>query len=151
MATSDFSNPEREGTGRTSVDEVHRRVGRNLLMFQAAEEGLRFSLPYVHPDSSKNGAQAMREYTERRVSDKSLGFLIEQFKQAANGDAQMLAEELEAFVDARNELVHHFYRNPRFDLRGPDGVPAALAYLDEQYERARAWADVFRAQAIAVL
>jgi hypothetical protein len=133
------------------VDEIQRRVGRNLLMFQAAEESLRLVLPYVHPDGSRNGAEAMLEYAQDRVSKKSLGLLIEQFKQAADGDKQLLGQELEAFVDARNELVHHFYRNPSFNLTAPDGATAALAYLDEQYQRAREWAEIFRAHSAALL
>ena len=44
--------PQRPGS-RSLLDEIHRRVGRNLLMFQAAEESLRFVLPYIHPDGSK--------------------------------------------------------------------------------------------------
>ena len=63
-------------------------------MFQAAEESLRFVQPYIHPDGSKNGADATHEYAQRRVSDKPLGLLIEQFKQAADGDKQLIAEEL---------------------------------------------------------
>lgn len=93
----------------------------------------------------------MHEYAQRRVSDKSLGLLIEQFKQAADGDKRLIAEELEAFVETRNELVHRFHRNPSFDLTAPDGATAALAYLDEQFERAREWAEIFRAHSAALL
>jgi hypothetical protein len=136
---------------KSVIDEIYRRVGRNLLVFQAAEEALRFVLPYIHPDGSRNGAEAMREYAETSVSGKTLGPLIEQFNQAADGDKQLLARDLKAFVDARNQLVHHFNRNPRFDLKTSDGATAALAYLDEQYQRARDWADIFRAHSSALL
>jgi hypothetical protein len=146
-----LEKPETEEERQSLADEVRRRVGRNLLMFQAAEEALRFVLPYIHPDGSKNGAEAMREYAESRVSDKSLGLLMEQFKQAAAGDKELMAHELKAFVDARNQLVHHFYRNPSFDLTAADGATAALAYLDEQYQRTRDWADIFRAHSAALL
>jgi hypothetical protein len=133
------------------VDEIHRRVGRNLLTFQAAEESLRFVLPYLHPDGSKKGADAMRDYAKRSVAKKPLGLLIDQFEEAAEGDKQRLVQELKAFVIARNELVHHFYRNPSFNLTSPDGVSAAVAYLDAQYEQAREWARIFRAHVAAVL
>jgi hypothetical protein len=143
--------PETEEERQSLANEVRRRVGRNLLMFQVAEEALRLVLPYIHPDGSKNGADAMREYAEHRVSDKSLGLLIEQFKQAATGDKELIAQELKSFVDARNQLVHHFHRNPSFDLTAPDGATAALAYLDEQYERTSEWVDIFRANSAALL
>jgi hypothetical protein len=137
--------------GGSLVDEIHRRVGRNLLAFQAAEESLRFVLPYIHPDGSKNGADALRDYAERNVAKKPLGLLIDQFAEAAEGDKQPLVQDLEAFVIARNELVHHFYRNPSFNLTSPDGASAAVAYLDQQYEQAREWVRIFRAQVAAVL
>lgn len=136
---------------RELVDELHRRVGRNLLLFQAAEESLRGVLPYAHPEGSRNGVEAMRKYAEDQVSGKPLGLLIEQFNQSVEGDKQLIAQELKAFVDARNQLVHHFYRNPAFDLRTPDGVTAALTYLDDQYRQTCEWAHIFRAQAAGVL
>lgn len=147
-----YLEAETERENRLLVDEINRRVGRNLLMFQAAEESLRFVLPYVHPDGSKQGAEPMRVYAEGSVSDRTLGPLIEQFKQAAKtDDKQLLAQDLMAFVDARNELVHHFYRNPAFDLTAANGATAALAYLDEQFRRAREWGNIFRDYAAAVL
>ena len=146
-----MSNTPQQPGSRSPLDEIHRRVGRNLLMFQAAEESLRIVLPYIHPEGSKNGVDAMHEYARRRIADKSLGLLIEQFKQAADGDKHLIAEELKAFVDTRNELVHRFYRNPSFDLAAPGGATAALAYLDEQFQRAREWAAIFRAHSAALL
>lgn len=133
------------------IDEIHRRIGRNLLNFQAAEESLRFVLPYFHPDGARNGMDAMRAYAEHNVAKKPLGFLIDQFEEAAEGDKQLLVGELKAFLNARNELVHHFYRNPAFNLTAPDGATAALAYLDGQYEQTREWARLFRAQVAVVL
>ena len=111
---------------------------------------MRFVLPYLHPDGSKKGADAMRDYAERRVAKKPLGLLIDQFEEAAEGDKQPLVQELRAFVIARNELVHNFCRNPSFNLTSPDGVRAAVAYLDAQYEQAREWARIFRATGAAV-
>jgi len=133
------------------IDEIYRRVGRNLLTFQAAEESLRLVLPYIHPDGSKKGADAMRDYVERSIARKPLGLLIDQFEEAAEGDKQRLVQELKAFVIARNDFVHHFYRNRSFDLTSPTGADAAIAYLDEQYEQTREWARIFRALVAALL
>jgi len=119
-------------------------------MFQAIEQSLRLILPYMHPDGSKKGLDAMREYVES-ISNKSLGVLIGQFNEAMSGDKDLIAPELKALVDARNDLVHHFYRNTQFDLLAPDAAERALAYLDAQHHQAREWAELFRVQAGVVL
>jgi hypothetical protein len=37
------------------IGDLHRRIGRNLLRFQAIEQSLRLTLSYVHPDGGANG------------------------------------------------------------------------------------------------
>jgi hypothetical protein len=124
-------------TRKPTIDEIHRRVGRNLLDFQTIEQALRFILPFVHPDGSKKGGPAMRKYRKRRVKKKSLGLLVGQFNEAVSSDRELIELELQALVDARNVLVHRFHSNEHFDLTAPNGAAAAIAYLDEQHERFR--------------
>ena len=40
--------------------------------------------------------------------------------------------------------MHGIYSNPRFDLLSPSGASDLLAYLDEQYNQAEEWAEIFR-------
>jgi hypothetical protein len=139
---------------RPPIHEIHRRVGRNVLEFQAIEQALRFILPYIHPKASKQGLAAMRKYRRGKVRKRSLGMLVDQFNEAVSGDKDLkglIQRELKALVKARNDLVHQFYRNHRFNLLAADGAAAAIAYLDEQHERFRESAKFFRAQTAAVL
>ncbi|HLF10858.1 MAG TPA: hypothetical protein VJA26_06555, partial [Gammaproteobacteria bacterium] len=129
----------------------HRRVGRNLLLFQAIEQSLRFMLPYVHPDGSASGAEAMRQYQRHNIERKSLGPLLEQFRGSVSGTPDLLETGLNGLLAARNELVHHFYANERVDFLSPSGGAAALAYLEEQYKYAQEWAEIFPAQSLVLL
>jgi hypothetical protein len=106
----------------------------------------------MHPDGSRQGLDALREYIEEHVSGKSLGPLIGQFNEAIlSNDKDLIALELKELVDARNTLVHYFYRNKHFDLLRPGGAQAAIAYLDEQYELFQGWSELFRKASLAVL
>lgn len=133
------------------IDEIHRRIGRNLLRYQGIEECLRLLLPYIHPDASAKGADAMRSYQQQNVASKSLSPLVQQFRAAVAGIPEPSKDTLHQLQTARNELVHEIYRNPRFDLLSPSGASDLLAYLDEQYSQAEEWAEIFRVQSLVVL
>jgi hypothetical protein len=136
---------------KETIDEIHRRVGRNLLRYQGIEECLRLILPYVHPDASAKGADAMRSYQQQNVASKSLLPLIQQFRTAVADMPESWDDTLQQLQKARNELVHEIHRNPRFDLLSPSGASDLLAYLDEQYKRAEEWAEIFRVQSLVLL
>src|SRR6185436_13043026 len=55
---------------KQTIDEIHRRIGRNLLRYQGIEECLRLLLPYIHPNASAKGADAMRSYQQQNVASK---------------------------------------------------------------------------------
>jgi hypothetical protein len=136
---------------KETVDEIHRRIGRNLLRYQGIEESLRLILPYIHPDASAKGADAMRSYQQQNVASKSLSPLIQQFRAAVAGIPEPSNDTLQQLQKARNELVHEIHRNPRFDLLSPSGASDLLAYLDEQYSQAEEWAEIFRVQSLVLL
>jgi hypothetical protein len=131
------------------IDELHRRLGRNLLRFQEIELSLKLMLPYMHPDTGARGAQAMQEYQARNVDGKSLGLLVEQFKRALNGTPELWESGLAMLLDARNELVHHFYH--RFDFVHADNIQKAIEYLDCQYRQAEEWWHILRVQSLVLL
>ena len=95
----------------------------------------------------------MRRYRENRVGRQTLGPLIEEFKGAVNfgPDREPRERELTALVEARNDLVHGFYRNSAFNLLAADAAGQAIAYLDEQYAQFISWGELFREQSLAVL
>lgn len=135
--------------GRCLIDEVHRRLGRNLLRFQEIELPLKLMLPYVHPDGGAKGTKAMQEYQARNVEGKSLGLLVEQFKSAISGTPELWESGLAALLEARNELVHHFYH--QFDFVQPESVQKAIEYLDTQYRQAEEWWQILRVQSLVLL
>lgn len=134
---------------QSTIDEVHRRIGRNLLRFQGIEQSLRFLLPYCHPEGGAKGADAMREYREQHVSGKSLGLLIAQFKASITCTPDHLDSGLARVLASRNELAHEFY--VKFDFTSPNAVTDALEYLDQQYQDAEEWAEIFRTQSLILL
>jgi hypothetical protein len=136
---------------KETIDEIHRRIGRNLVRYQGIEECLRFILPYVHPDASAKGAYAMRNYQQRNVASKSLSPLIQQFRTAVAEMPESWDDTLQQLQKARNELVHAIHRNPQFDLLSPSGASDLLAYLDEEYQRAEEWSRIFRVQSLVLL
>lgn len=135
----------------TKVDELHRRVGRNLLRFQEIEQSLRGMLPYIHPDGSKHGVDAMQAYQRAKLDGTPLGILIGQFKESLDGIPEFWESGLDRLLKERNDLVHHFHKNSRFDLLLPSGLDEALVYLDEQYHNTAEWAGIIRTHSLIVL
>jgi hypothetical protein len=131
------------------ISGLHCRLGRNLLRFQEIELSLKLMLPYIHPDGGAKGAEAMRDYQARNVAGKSLGLLVEQFKSAVKGTPELWESGLAALLEARNELVHHFYH--RIDFLQPDSVQGAIEYLDTQYRDADEWWRILRVQSLVLL
>jgi hypothetical protein len=113
---------------------MHRRIGRNLLRFQEIEHGLKFMMPYVHPEARGGGLDAfMRMRTE--TASGTLGILVGRYKEAIKTEPpELFDEELQKLVDARNELVHNFLRLPGIDWMSPDSIDAANQHLDKQFE-----------------
>jgi hypothetical protein len=58
------------------TDELHRRIGGNLLRLQAMELSLKFVLPYTHPDGGAKGADAMRAYQSKDVTGKPFHVMV---------------------------------------------------------------------------
>lgn len=120
-------------------------------MFQRIEQNFRLILPYIHPEGHRKGADAMRTYQRTRVDNRTLGQLAEDFKESVSGSKELIDLTLSDLVAARNDLVHHFYRNERFSFLDEDGLKDALGYLDEQQRSVRVWDEISSAHAVAVL
>lgn len=159
------------------TDEVLRRVGRNLVIFQQAESLLKFLL------SNHNVAGTFENFADKhqkhvaKINRTTLGNLVETYKNEvmqdagedtddgpASGEEAMLRfrfsvnienehiesmrAELEAMKDERNELVHHFL--PRWQPENGEVMQATLAYLDEQRQRVMPILDHLKATTEAV-
>jgi hypothetical protein len=146
--------------GRTpATDEVLRRVGRNLVIFQQVEHVLKFLTTHArfHAPASQF-AEHFAKHTES-IRKKSMGDLAGKltdtvltqderdttpdtideawfgFRFTIETDAESVVRheaELKELVDRRNELVHHFL--PRWQAAVGGDAEAALTWLDEQRE-----------------
>jgi len=118
-----------------ALDDLHRRIGRNLLRFQQIEFALKFALPYMHPDGGKAGFEALKKYRER-IGSKPLGEVVQALEESIDIPDGFFSRKLKDVVDARNAFVHHFFELPGIDLMSPTGLAELTRYLDQQYESA---------------
>lgn len=145
------------------IDEVFRRIGRNLLLFQRIERLMKEILAesvVAGPVRSTAAALADRR---ARLFARSLGQLVEKLLAEVLGDSndarvpdeveeawvsfrvstQLEGEPLDHFVrdiravvDTRNELVHHFLLT--WPLSSELGAMEALNHLEAQWVSGRA-------------
>jgi hypothetical protein len=146
--------------GRTpATDEVLRRVGRNLVIFQQVENVLKFLTTHArfHAPASQfakrfaKHAESIRRKSMGDLADKLTDTVLTHdehdttpdaideawfgFRFTIETDAESVARheaELKELVDRRNELVHHFLPQWRAAVGG--GAEAALTWLDAQRE-----------------
>lgn len=141
-------------------DEVLRRVGRNLIVFQQIEHFLKVLLAnHKNAGTPETYVSNLQDQTEC-INKKMLGHLVDKygtdaFKDAGaqvpedegadgwihfsfhiSGDAEFvesMRRDLKVMTDERNELVHHFL--PRWQPNALDKLEEALVYLDAQREK----------------
>jgi len=53
-------SPELQNRAAQLTDELHLKIGRNLLRFQRIELQVKFMLPYIHPKGGKSGLDALK-------------------------------------------------------------------------------------------
>ena len=147
-----------------ATDEILRRVGRNLVIFQQVERALKFLTTHAH-FRAPAGEFAERFHAHTKtVERKTMGQLaasvedffldrpdaepddIEEawlgFRFSVEAEAEAIARcerELKDLVDRRNELVHHFL--PRWEASIAGEPDAALSWLDDQRQAAVAVLD----------
>jgi hypothetical protein len=138
-------------SGSNSIDEVHRRIGRNLLRFLEIETGLKLVLPYLHPDGGAKGAEALREFRDKHVRSRTLGPLLERLSESINAPVGFFEKSFEVICNARNKLIHHFYDLPEVNLLRPDRIGQALDYLDRQFHESEELYKFVRLQSLCVL
>lgn len=125
-----------ESEYRELVNEVFRKIGRNILIFQQIEKGLKVLLPFIHPDASAKGSDSFRRYTEG-VKSKTLGHLINKFIESTDYNTDYFVEELRYIVAQRNKLVHHFGESKGLNiLSTEEGCRTCIAELESQCKEA---------------
>jgi hypothetical protein len=143
------------------IDEVFRRIGRNLLLFQHIEHLLKQLMAGARLEGTVKSMQANFEERRAKIHKQTLGQLAGQFVDDVLADAgerdapenvdeawfsfgftiqtdsafvEQHTAEMKAVVDARNDLIHHFL--PRWSPASEDSTRAALDYLDQQRAQA---------------
>ena len=141
-------------------DEVLRRIGRNLLLFQQIEHFLKFLLSRHKSGGTADTLKSNLQKQAEGISKKMLGELVKKyatevlqdagedvpedegpanwftFSFSISGDTQFvesMRRDLKVMTDERNELVHHFL--PRWQPDSTEKMAEALAYLDTQREK----------------
>lgn len=118
------------------INEVFRKIGRNVLIFQQIEKGLKLLLPYIHPDSNKKGIDSFRSY--KANNEKStLGNLINNFIDSCDYCSDYFVENLKTVVANRNQLIHHFGGTEGVNiLATKEGCFNCLTELELQHQEA---------------
>lgn len=157
------------------IDEVFRRIGRNLLLFQNIEHLLKQLIASAPLEGKARSMQANFDERRAKIHKQTLGWLAGQFVddvltgagepeapenldeawfsfgftiQADSAFVEQHTAEMKAVVDARNDLNHPFL--PRWSPASEDSTREALAYLDEQRARALPMRDRLRGFANAL-
>lgn len=145
---------------KPTQDEVLRRVGRNLLLFQQIEHFLKFLLSTHRAGGTADTFKANLQMQAEGISKKMLGQLVEKYATEVLQDAgedvpeeespadwfmssfrisggtkfvESMRRDLKVMTEERNELVHHFL--PRWQPDSHEKLADALAYLDAQREK----------------
>lgn len=145
---------------KPTCDEVLRRVGRNLLLFQQIEGLLKFLL------SSHKAGGTPADFKERRqkqadtISKTMLGHLVGRYGTEVLQDAgvevpeeenpadwftfsfrisadakfvETMRRDMKLMTEQRNELIHGFL--PRWQPDSQEKLEETLAYLDAQHDK----------------
>nr|WP_315195804.1 hypothetical protein [uncultured Aquabacterium sp.] len=146
---------------QSSRDDVLRKVGRNVLLFQQIEALLKFLVANHRGDGSASNFQERQQQRTEKTHKQMMGKLVEQFTDGILSDAgeptvepEDLTEvwmsftfttsgdeefyeaqraDMKRMVDERNDLIHHFL--PRWQPDSPERMAEAANYLDEQRAR----------------
>jgi hypothetical protein len=154
-------------------DEVLRKIGRNVILFQELEHILKFLASAQHPSTPMSKAMETRAERTDSIRVQSLGQIagqvVEELFAAPDDEASAPTEitepwlsfsfriaidesssedtrkTLKALIDERNQLVHHLLS--RWNLRDAEGCGALSHELDQQRLRIVRETDRFRAYA----
>lgn len=119
-----------------TLDDIHRRIGRNLVRFQEIEYALKFCLRHIQPKEGKLDDDALRKFQERVRRIRTLAETIGTFQEAVEIPEGFFEQELKLTVDARNQLIHHLTEIPDVDLLSSAGADSLKRYLDDQFQAA---------------
>ncbi|WP_299568414.1 OST-HTH/LOTUS domain-containing protein [uncultured Shewanella sp.] len=145
------------------VDDVLRRVGRNVVLFQQLEQLLKFIVANGKLAGFASELKTLKEAQESKVNKQTMGTLVGQYVENSNPESDKQSTEpeeideiyfsfsfriecdddyykskneaLAQLVTERNDLIHHLL--PRFDMKSPQNCKSLSQELDEQSDKIR--------------
>lgn len=145
------------------VNDVLRKVGRNVVLFQQLEQLLKFMVSNGNLSGFANELSTLKKQQADKVSKQTMGTLVGQyiensspefdnssnepeeldeaylsfsFRIECDGDYyESKKEALAQLVSERNDLIHHLL--PRFDTNSVDSCETLGKELDAQDEKIR--------------
>lgn len=142
-------------------DDVLRKVGRNVVLFQQIESMLKLLISVHHNEGTMETFAEKQKKRSEKIHSQTMGQLAEQYKNGILSDTEIPSKEpdhlkvpyfafrfrlagdsdflesqqsnLEILVNERNELIHHFL--PKWIPDSQDAMAEAASYLDQQREK----------------
>jgi len=146
-----------------STDEILRKIGRNIILFQQLEQLLKYLCVNGNISGFVSQLQDLTEQRNASIQKQTMGQLVGQYINNVNPELEELPAEPEEIEEAyctfkfrtecdsvyfekkkealanvvseRNQLVHHLL--PQFDLSDPESCKIIGIKLDDQSERIR--------------
>ncbi len=145
------------------VDDVLRKVGRNVVLFQQLEQLLKYVVANGNFAGFASEIKTVKQEQDNKINKQTMGTLVGQYvensnplTEAASLEPEQLDEAYFSFsfrvecdddyyqsqkealaqlVSERNDLIHHLL--PRFDMSSAKSCEALSQELDEQAEKIR--------------
>jgi hypothetical protein len=145
------------------VDDVLRKVGRNVVLFQQLEQLLKFVVANGNLSGFASELNELKKQKAEKVSKQTMGALVGQYVENSNpvsdtssNEPEVLDEPYLSFsfniecdsdyyetkkealaqlVSERNDLIHHLL--PRFDMKSVESCETLGKELDVQSESIR--------------
>ena len=145
------------------VDDVLRKVGRNVVLFQQLERLLKFVIANSNLAGFSSELRRLKQEQESKVHKQTLGTLVGQYSEISSPDSNAQSTEpedlhetfisfsfrierdedcyesqkeiLAQLVSDRNDLIHHLL--PRFDINSAESCETLSEELDQQAEKIR--------------
>jgi hypothetical protein len=155
------------------VDDVLRKVGRNVVLFQQLEQLLKFIVANGSLSGFASELKTLKKEQENKVNKQTMGTLFGQYVENSNPELgtqstepeeideayfsfsfriecdddyyESRKEALSKLVSERNDLIHHLL--PRFDMKSAEICRALGKELDDQSDQIRL--DINRLKATA--
>jgi len=145
------------------VDDVLRKVGRNVVLFQQLEQLLKFVVANGNLSGFASELNELKKQKAEKVSKQTMGALVGQYVENSNPESDSSSNEPEVLDEAylsfsfniecdgdyyerkkealaqlvseRNDLIHHLL--PRFDMKSVESCETLGKELDVQGESIR--------------